>query len=186
MVAMVAQEPVLYARTIYENIVMGLGPTDSEPELDKAELPSLADVMDACKLANAHQFIAAMPDGYHTQVGERGAMLSGGQRQRIAIARALVRKPKVLLLDEATSALDAESEFQVQTAIDGMMSRGDMTVIIIAHRLSTIRRADTIVVVGAGQVLEMGNHESLIDKDGHYSSLAKRQMGALPNPRASI
>lgn len=187
-VAMVAQEPVLYARTIYENIIMGLESYGVEPDLDKAQVPSLEDVQEACKLANAHGFISAMPDGYQTQVGERGAMLSGGQRQRIAIARALVRKPKVLLLDEATSALDAESEFQVQTAIDGMMSRGDMTVVIIAHRLSTIRRADTIVVVGGGEVLEMGSHEELIEKEGgHYSSLALRQMGNLaPNPRASI
>jgi ABC-type multidrug transport system fused ATPase/permease subunit len=92
----------------------------------------------------------------------------------------------VLLLDEATSALDAESEFQVQTAIDGMMARGDMTVIIIAHRLSTIRRADTIVVIGGGKVLEMGNHEELFEKNGHYAALASRQMGKPSNPRASI
>jgi len=184
MVAMVAQEPVLYARSIFENIVLGLD-TGAVPQQtgegsrDESELRR--SVEEACKLANAHDFILSLPDGYDTEVGERGAQLSGGQRQRVAIARALVRRPKVLLLDEATSALDAESEYQVQAAIDGMIGRGDLTVVIIAHRLSTIRNADTIAVIGGGRVLESGTHDFLLSKSGGaYAKLAKRQMGGPP------
>jgi ABC-type multidrug transport system fused ATPase/permease subunit len=219
-VALVAQEPVLYARTIRENVLMGLGVNAKVPSSEVAKqtaaqrrrrlkqqqqqrqqrwddaeaaaaaaggcglehhLPSSGgfDVEEACRLANAHDFIAALPEGYDTEVGERGAQLSGGQRQRIAIARALVRRPRVLLLDEATSALDAESEFQVQTAIDGMLSRGDMTVVIIAHRLSTIRAAHTIAVVAGGQVIESGSHAALLAKGGAYAKLAARQLGTM-------
>jgi len=201
-VAIVSQEPILYACSIYDNIVLGLQPgaslvsssssflppvshsdvvpdNSSSTRGDSFLLPSMQQVEEACRLANADSFIRMMPEGYSTLVGERGVQLSGGQRQRIAIARALVRRPRVLLLDEATSALDAESEFQVQAAIDQMIAEGDMTVIIIAHRLSTIRNADSIVVMAGGRVVEQGTHDELLARAGSYAQLVNRQIDAL-------
>lgn len=181
-ISIVSQEPTLFARSIKKNIMYGLEGTPFEPSDEEIE--------EASKLANAHDFIMGMPLKYDTEVGERGVQLSGGQKQRIAIARALVRKPRILLLDEATSALDAESEFLVQTAIDGMIARGkqsnkdgsttgSMTVIIVAHRLSTVRSADRIYVIKEGRVIEDGCHDELIlNRDGPYSNLIKRQMEA--------
>merc|ERR1712228_323057 len=136
---------------------------------------------EATKGANAYDFLHdkdAFPKVYDTVVGERGVKLSGGQKQRVAIARALIRKPKLLLLDEATSALDAESEHQVQKALDELINRGEQTVIVIAHRLSTIRDADEILVMKKGEVMERGNHDELIALDGVYKALVSRQLVA--------
>ena len=135
---------------------------------------------EACKQANAYDFIHdpdLFPDGYDTIVGERGVKLSGGQKQRIAIARALIRKPKVLLLDEATSALDAESEHQVQKALDALIKGGHQTIIVIAHRLSTIRDADEIIVIKKGEIAERGTHNELVQNgNGVYKKLVERQL----------
>ena len=178
-VSVVSQEPTLFARSIRRNIMYGLEGTEYEP--------SDNDIQQAARLANASSFIEKLPFGYETDVGERGVQLSGGQKQRIAIARALVRKPRILLLDEATSALDAESEALVQEAIDDMLARGrgtinggsGMTVLIVAHRLSTVRNADIIFVVEDGKVVEQGNHDTLIqDANCAYSNLINRQMKA--------
>jgi ATP-binding cassette subfamily B protein len=132
--------------------------------------------MAAAMAANAHDFIAALPDGYDTQVGERGVRLSGGQRQRVAIARALLKDPKILLLDEATSALDAESEHLVQEALERLMK--GRTVMVIAHRLSTVKNADLVVVIDRGRVVESGSHSALIEADGLYRRLVERQFVA--------
>lgn len=120
----------------------------------------------ACRAAQIHTFIVSLPDGYATHIGSKGIALSGGQRQRLALARALLRKPKVLLLDEATSNLDSESESQVQKAIESVA--GGRTVIAVAHRLSTVRKADVIFVLGSGCILEYGNHSSLLARRGMY------------------
>lgn len=174
-VAIVQQEPILFSGTIRENILYGLDIEDK----DEAELTKMLD--DATTSANAYNFIHdadSFPDVYDTVVGERGIKLSGGQKQRIAIARALVRKPKLLLLDEATSALDAESEHQVQKALDELIERREQVVIVIAHRLSTIKDADEIIVMKHGEVMERGNHDELIALDGVYKALVNRQLVA--------
>ena len=133
----------------------------------------MEDIIQAAKNANAHDFISKLPDGYDTHVGERGAQLSGGQKQRIAIARALVRDPKILLLDEATSALDNESERIVQQALD--KAREGRTTIVIAHRLSTIRTANVIVALSRGCVVELGTHDQLMEQKGLYYELVTAQ-----------
>ncbi|POM61462.1 Multidrug resistance protein ABC Superfamily, partial [Phytophthora palmivora] len=159
-IGLVSQEPVLFATTIFENIAAGgNGITRDE-------------VVAAAKLANAHTFIMSLPEQYDTLVGEKGVSLSGGQKQRVAIARAIVREPKILVLDEATSALDAESERVVQAALNDLMDKTRMTTLVIAHRLSTIRKADKIVVVNAGHVVEEGRHDDLVAiEDGIYKKL---------------
>ena len=164
---LVAQEPVLFAGSIRDNITYG-----RQDAMD-------ADVLAAAVSANADNFIMSLPDDYRTQVGERGAKLSGGQRQRIALARAILRKPRILLLDEATSALDVESEAQVQEAIDRLLASGGMTILVVAHRLSTVVNADKIVVMDQGKCVEMGKHHELVSQaDGIYSSLVHRQLQA--------
>ena len=167
-VALVGQEPVLFARSIKENILFNLAGTASEP--------SHEDVIEAAKQASAHNFIMSLPNQYDTEVGEKGVLLSGGQKQRIAIARALVRKPRILLLDEATSALDAESEGVVQEALDSVMEHGQRTVVVVAHRLSTVKNADRIVVLKAGEMVEIGSHQELLKLDGVYAGLVARQL----------
>ena len=160
----VAQEPMLFATSISDNIRYGrMDATDAEVEA-------------AARAANAHEFISRFPEGYRTLVGERGVQLSGGQKQRIAIARAVLKNPRLLVLDEATSALDAESEHLVQEALDRLM-QGRST-IIIAHRLSTVIGADRVLVLEGGQVVQSGNHAALMGQEGLYRRLVERQFVA--------
>ncbi|KAK9987273.1 hypothetical protein SO802_032224 [Lithocarpus litseifolius] len=163
---LVSQEPALFNETIRANIAYGKGENVTE-----------AEILAVSELANAHMFISGLQQGYDTIVGERGVQLSGGQKQRIAIARAIIKSPKILLLDEATSALDAESERVVQDALDRVMV--NRTTVMVAHRLSTIKNADLIVVVRNGMIVEKGKHEALIKiKDGFYSSMVALHMSA--------
>jgi len=161
--ALVPQEVLLFGGSIRENIAYGK-PGASEEE-----------ITNAARKANAHEFIARLPQEYDTIVGDRGTQLSGGQRQRIAIARAILADPAILILDEATSSLDAESERLVQDALDKLME--NRTSIIVAHRLSTVRRCDQILVMSGGAILERGTHDELVSKPGGlYGSLAKLQL----------
>lgn len=160
-VGIVPQETILFSGTIFQNIIYG--------NLDAAK----EEVIAAAKVANAHNFIMEMADGYETPVGERGAQLSGGQRQRIAIARAVLKNPRILIMDEATSALDTESELLVQQALDRLMI--GRTSFVIAHRLATVQRAHLILVMENGKIVEHGNHEALVKADGLYSKLYKIQ-----------
>tara|TARA_B000000475_G_scaffold82465_1_gene66855 strand:- start:10407 stop:12239 length:1833 start_codon:yes stop_codon:yes gene_type:complete len=153
----VTQEVILFNDTIKNNI------SYAQPE------KSMDQIKDAAKAANALEFIENTPDGFETVVGERGVKLSGGQKQRIAIARALLKNPSILILDEATSALDTESEKKVQTAIESLMK--DRTALVIAHRLSTVQKADKIIVIDKGKVVEIGSHETLFEKNGIYKRL---------------
>jgi ATP-binding cassette subfamily B protein len=162
-VSVVPQESVLFEGTIRENVAYGMAHADDER------------VERALRDANAWDFVQEQPQGWDTVVGERGARLSGGQRQRLAIARALVRDPRILLLDEATSALDPESEELVKEAL-GRLMRG-RTTLVVAHRLSTIRRADRIVVLEQGRVVEQGSHDELLAAEGRYARLHRTQSG---------
>lgn len=159
--ALVPQDPVIFADTARENIRFG------RPDATDAEVEA------AARAAHAHEFLAKLPDGYDSYVGERGVMLSGGQKQRIAIARAILRDAPVLLLDEATSALDAESERAVQIAVDDMAAT--RTTLIVAHRLATVKKADRILVFEDGQIVAEGTHDALVAQDGLYARLARLQ-----------
>ena len=160
-IAMVPQDTILFSASIFENILYG--------RLDATR----EEVMEASRAANAHDFILQLPDGYDTQIGERGCQLSGGQRQRISIARAILKDPRILILDEATSALDAESERLVQEALDKLMV--GRTTLVIAHRLSTIQRADSILVLDKGRMIECGCHADLLESGGLYCKLYSLQ-----------
>ncbi|MCJ1472803.1 GTPase-activating protein [Lambiella insularis] len=169
-ISLVSQEPTLFGTTIFGNIKHGLIGTEHEHG-EQGKTREL--VVSAAKMANAHEFITGLPEGYDTNVGERGFLLSGGQKQRIAIARAMVSDPKILLLDEATSALDTKSEGVVQAALD-VAAKG-RTTIVIAHRLSTIKTADNIVVMSQGRIVEQGTHDELLEKEGAYYNLVEAQ-----------
>ncbi|KAL3910823.1 MAG: hypothetical protein SGILL_007539 [Bacillariaceae sp.] len=198
-IGLVSQEPKLFSGSIRNNVSVA---TKSEntilskhnshivvsfflqialgrPEATQEEIEA------AARKANAHDFIMSFSDGYETDCGDQGAQLSGGQRQRIAIARVLLRQPKVILLDEATSALDSESETIVQEAMNKLMEGGEQTVLVIAHRLSTIKNADIIAVVSGGKVVEKGSHEDLLKKQGAYYDLVEAQKGHLKDSRDS-
>lgn len=157
----VSQEAILFNDSIYNNIVFGMGNV------------SEADVHEAARIANAHGFILATPQGYQTNIGDRGSKLSGGQRQRLTIARAILRNPDVLILDEATSALDSESERLVQDALQKLMS--GRTALVIAHRLSTVQQADEIIVLDQGRIVERGTHTTLLEQGGAYQKLVELQ-----------
>ena len=166
-IGFVAQEPTLYSTTIEDNVTYGVTEYTME-EFQKV-----------CQLANIDKFVSdksLFPSGYKTLVGEKGARVSGGQKQRIAIARALMKNSKILVFDEATSALDAESENEVQTAIDNIVKEKGVTTIIIAHRLSTIKNADYILFMNKGQIIEQGTHKELTELNGEYKKLVQRQL----------
>lgn len=157
----VTQEPILFNDTIANNIALG------------TENATMEQIIEAAKIANAHDFILQKEEGYATNIGDRGNKLSGGEKQRITIARAILRNPPILILDEATSSLDTESERLVQDAINHMMQ--NRTSIVIAHRLSTIKHADEIIVLDKGEIIERGTHQQLIELEGTYKRLVTMQ-----------
>jgi subfamily B ATP-binding cassette protein MsbA len=160
-IGLVPQETILFGVSAAENIRYG------RPDA------SMEEIVEAARLANADEFISALPEGYDTLVGERGASLSGGQKQRVAIARAVLRDPRILILDEATSSLDAESEAQVQEALERLMH--NRTTFVIAHRLSTVMHADRIIAMEGGRIVQEGSHTELMAVDGLYKRLYEVQ-----------
>ena len=161
-VAVVLQDSFLFNNNVVENLLYG------KPDATRDELIQVA------KAANAHEFIVQLPEGYDTEIGERGVKLSGGQKQRLALARAILADPRILILDEATSSVDAEAEFLIQQALERVLK--GRTSLVIAHRLSTVRNADKIIVLDQGRIVESGKHEELLQRDGLYSQLYQRQM----------
>jgi ABC-type multidrug transport system fused ATPase/permease subunit len=161
LIGVVSQDPILFNDTIYNNIRLGTGGATQER------------IEEAARIAHADKFILNKPEGYQTEVGDRGSRLSGGERQRVTIARAVLKNPPILILDEATSALDTQSERIVQDAINTLMK--DRTCIVIAHRLSTVQHADEIIVMEAGNIIERGTHEQLLAAGGTYTNLVAMQ-----------
>jgi subfamily B ATP-binding cassette protein MsbA len=166
-IALVPQETLLFGGTILDNIRYGNRDADEEA------------VKEASRAAHAHEFIISFPDGYQTIVGEKGITISGGQRQRIALARAILKNPRILLLDEATSALDSESERLVQEALEQLMK--GRTTFVIAHRLTTIQRADRILVLNKGRLVETGTHNELMARQGLYHYLYTLRLTEVPS-----
>ena len=161
LMGIVTQESILFNDTVFNNIAFGIEGT------------SLEQVISAAKIANAHEFIEQLENGYETSIGERGSKLSGGQKQRLSIARAVLKNPPILILDEATSALDSESELLVQEALTKLMA--NRTTLVIAHRLSTIQHADEILVIEQGQIVQRGTHLELSQTTGIYQKLSNIQ-----------
>jgi ABC-type multidrug transport system fused ATPase/permease subunit len=161
-VAVVLQDSFLFNNTVTQNLLYG------KPDATADELIA------AVRAANAHDFITKLPEGFDTELGERGVKLSGGQKQRLALARAILADPKILILDEATSSVDAEAEYLIQQALERVLK--GRTALVIAHRLSTIRNADKILVLDSGRLVETGNHAELMQRGGLYSRLYQRQM----------
>lgn len=172
-ISLVAQEPNLFDGTLRQNVLLGVDEDSTTEE----------QLHQACRDAEIHDFIASLPDGYNTEVGTRGVTLSGGQKQRLAIARALIRNPRLLLLDEATSNLDAETEKSVQAVFE--KNRKNKTMVVVAHRLATVQNADVIFVLADGRVVERGNHVSLLGKRGMYYQMVRLSCHPL-SPDASV
>lgn len=177
-ISLVAQEPNLFDGTLRDNILLGVDPDKTTEE----------ELHQACRDAEIHDFIVSLPDGYQTEVGTRGVTLSGGQKQRLAIARALIRNPRLLLLDEATSNLDAETERAVQAVFE--KTKKNRTMVVVAHRLATVQNADVIFVLGDGRVIEKGDHSSLLRRRGVYYQMVSTYLltsclPTLPYPRWS-
>lgn len=166
-ISLVQQEPTLFQGSVRDNIALGVD------DIEHGSPPTEDQIIDACKQANAWDFIQSLPEGLNTRCGSRGLQFSGGQKQRIAIARALIRKPRLLLLDEATSALDTESERIVQAALE--RAAEGRTTVAVAHRLSTIKDAHVIFVFGEGRIVEMGTHKELLGQRGKYFAMCETQ-----------